>query len=326
MVLSDLLGQPLGFWLYIIGSLCALAVSLALQTMRIRRDSREATRMVHERMRTLMRMGDSADNHTTTDILERWAAPVFRTAPGKRLRDWSLRAQPEVKPSRTLVLFIALFLLGLLIGLFFHALLSGLVIALLAVGGFAYLLQRRTIAESQTFIEQLPDVFLTLATAQRAGQSLTQAITFVALQLRDPAAREFRRVADDIRSGIDLRQALERLLRRRYSTDLELGISAILIQNRIGGNLAAVLESLANTIRTRRKIDREIRIITQQVRSTTYIVGALVPGLALILSLENPGYLDPLFQPGLGLLLLLLAVTGDVIGIVWTWRIVRVSY
>jgi tight adherence protein B len=99
--------------------------------------------------------------------------------------------------------------------------------------------------------------------------------------------------------GLSTETALANLLRRVPSDDLDLMITAVNIQHEVGGNLAQILESIAHTIRERVRIKGEIRTLTAQGRISGYVITALPVGLAIFLSMINPGYMAPMFTLGL---------------------------
>ncbi|MDP9314836.1 MAG: type II secretion system F family protein, partial [Chloroflexota bacterium] len=112
-------------------------------------------------------------------------------------------------------------------------------------------------------------------------------------------ASEFRRVVQEVGLGLSTEAALANLLRRVPSDDLDLMITAINIQHEVGGNLSAILDSIAHTIRERVRIKGEIRTLTAQGRISGYVITALPVGLAIFMTLINPGFMAPIFTWGL---------------------------
>ena len=106
---------------------------------------------------------------------------------------------------------------------------------------------------------------------------------------------EFGRVIREVNLGLPFEQALENMVRRVRSDDLELMATAISIQHTVGGNLAEILDSIAYTIRERIRIEGEIRTLTAQQRLSGYVVGFLPIGLAGFLFIAAPGFMDPMF-------------------------------
>jgi tight adherence protein B len=157
-------------------------------------------------------------------------------------------------------------------------------------------LNRRKNGRLNAFNKALPDTITLIANALRAGSSFLQAIELVVRESRPPISTEFGRVIREVNLGLPFDQALENMVRRVRSDDLELMATAISIQHQVGGNLAEILDSIAYTIRERVRIKGEIRTLTAQQRLSGYVVGFLPIGLAGFLFIAAPGFMDPMFQ------------------------------
>ena len=145
------------------------------------------------------------------------------------------------------------------------------------------------------FNKQLPDTITLIANALRAGSSFLQAIELVVRESRPPISTEFGRVIREVNLGLPFEPALENMVRRVRSDDLELMATAISIQHQVGGNLAEILDSIAFTIRERVRIKGEIRTLTAQQRLSGYVVGFLPIALAGFLFVAAPGFMEPMF-------------------------------
>jgi len=156
-------------------------------------------------------------------------------------------------------------------------------------------LGRRKGGRLNAFNKQLPDTITLIANALRAGSSFLQAIELVVRESRPPVSTEFGRVIREVNLGLPFEQALENMVRRVKSDDLELMATAISIQHTVGGNLAEILDSIAYTIRERVRIKGEIRTLTAQQRLSGYVVGFLPIGLAGFIYLAAPKFFDPMF-------------------------------
>jgi tight adherence protein B len=225
-----------------------------------------------------------------------------------------------------LMLFLSLFLpalrnpLFLLIGIFIGFMLPRLWLA------------RRRNGRLGAFNKQLPDTITLIANALRAGSSFLQAIELVVRESRPPISVEFARVIREVNLGLPFEQALENMVRRVRSDDLELMATAIAIQHQVGGNLAEILDSIAYTIRERIRIKGEIRTLTAQQRLSGYVVAGLPIGLAAFLFVAAPGFMDPMFDDrvsliGLpaGVIILLLGGVMMFIGFMFIRRIVDIE-
>jgi tight adherence protein B len=173
---------------------------------------------------------------------------------------------------------------------------------LLLVGGLIgfmiprFWLGRRKSGRLNQFNKQLPDTITLIANGLRAGSSFLQAIELVVREARPPVSTEFGRVIREVNLGLAFDEALENMVRRVRSDDLELMATAISIQHNVGGNLAEILDSIAYTIRERVRIKGEIRTLTAQQRLSGYVVGFLPIGLAGFLFIAAPGFMAPMFD------------------------------
>lgn len=156
-------------------------------------------------------------------------------------------------------------------------------------------LGRRKNGRLGAFNKQLPDTITLIANALRAGSSFLQAIELVVRESRPPVSTEFGRVIREVNLGLPFDAAMENMVRRVRSDDLELMATAITIQHQVGGNLAEILDSIAYTIRERVRIKGEIRTLTAQQRLSGYVVAGLPIGLAGFLFVAAPGFMDPMF-------------------------------
>lgn len=145
------------------------------------------------------------------------------------------------------------------------------------------------------FEEQLPDTLGLWVNALRSGYSVLQAMEAIAKDSPEPTSTEFKRVVQEVQLGIDTEDALEHLLNRVDSEDLDLVITAVNIQREVGGNLAEILEVIANTIRERIKLKGEIRVLTTQGRVTGYLISFLPIILAAFLNMIQGDFMAPLF-------------------------------
>ena len=148
----------------------------------------------------------------------------------------------------------------------------------------------------RSFEAQLPDTLSLWVNALRSGYSVLQAMEAIAKDAPEPTMTEFQRVVREVQIGIDMPDALDHLLERVESEDLDLVVTAVNIQREVGGNLAEILETISGTIRERIKLKGEIRVLTSQGR----ITGALISGLPIVLALflngVSPSYMGQMFE------------------------------
>ena len=151
----------------------------------------------------------------------------------------------------------------------------------------------------KAFNNQLGDAIGMLANSLRSGYSFLQSMELVSREAPSPMAQEFRRVVQEVGLGLSTTQALDNLLKRVPSDDLDLLITAVNIQQEVGGNLAQILDTIGHTIRERVRIKGEIAVLTAQGRISGYVITGLPIALALFISVTNPSYMAPLFKFGL---------------------------
>jgi tight adherence protein B len=148
------------------------------------------------------------------------------------------------------------------------------------------------------FSEQLPDMLNLMVNGLRAGFSIMQAMEAVSKELPPPISDEFRRVVQEIQIGLPIDRALDNLLRRIPSEDLDLTITAMNVQREVGGNLAEILDTISHTIRERVRIKGEIRVLTSQVVYSGRFLSSMPVLIALALYFMNRPYMMMFFEPG----------------------------
>ena len=225
----------------------------------------------------------------------------------KHARDIA-RADLKLKPGEFMAIWAAAVLavpmIFLMLSVVFAPLGTGIALAIGAVIGFflpRMWLSRRRAGRLNAFNKQLPDTITLIANALRAGSSFLQAIEMVVRESSPPVTVEFGRVVREVNLGLAFDVALENMVRRVRSDDLELMATAITIQHQVGGNLAEILDSIAFTIRERVRIKGEIRTLTAQQRLSGYVVALMPIALMGFLFVAAPGFTKPLFEnpPGL---------------------------
>ena len=191
-------------------------------------------------------------------------------------------------------------------------------VAFFFIGLYAprFYLRRRQARRLNAFKTQLPDTITLLANSLRAGSSFLQGIELVTREARPPISDEFERVVRDMQLGLALQPALNNLVRRVASEDLELMVTAIQIQSQVGGNLATVLDAIAFTIRERIRIIGEINTLTAMQRYSGYVITLLPVGLAGILFLISPGYISAMLDKPPEMMGLPLGVVFFIIGLI----------
>ena len=256
------------------------------------------------------------------DITERVAG---KTAAGQRFArrlehaGWAIRSGEFLWLVAIAVIVLGLigFVLANVVGA-----LAGVVVGALV----PFALLSRAAARRQAAIQaQLADTLMVIASSMRAGHSFMQSLDSAAKEVDDPAAGEFGRVLTEIRLGRDTEGALDSLAERVGSQDLEWAVTAIKIQRKIGGNLAEVLETVANTIRERETLRRQVKVLSAEGRISIIVLTVLPILLAGYMMLVNPEYLKTLTTTTAGIAI---SITGGlmmVVGYLWMRKIVRLD-
>ncbi len=175
------------------------------------------------------------------------------------------------------------------------------------------------------FNEQLGDGITLISNSLKAGYSFIQAVDSVATEMPSPISDEFKKLIKELQLGSDTEKALNNLLQRVESDDLELVITAVIIQREIGGNLSEILDSISNTIRERIKLKGEIRTLTAQGRISGIVVGLLPIGLGIVMYFINPEYISTLFKNQYGLIMLGVSMVNQLIGTIIINKIVKIE-
>ena len=231
------------------------------------------------------------------------------------------RADLKMKPAEFIILWaltpFAFVFFAFIVGFIFPGFQN--VVALVVffiLGLFAprWFLRFRQRARLKKFADQLPDTITLLANSLRAGSSFLQGMELVTREARPPISEEFERVVREMQLGVALHPALNNLVRRVASEDLELMVTAIQIQSQVGGNLATVLDAIAFTIRERVRIQGEIQTLTAMQRYSGYVITLLPVGLAAVLFLISPTYIGRMLENPPEMLGLPLGVVFFIIG------------
>jgi tight adherence protein B len=252
--------------------------------------------------------------------------PGFWKKPLQALDKELLKADLPVKVEEFLALTLAAALLPaiLLMVLTGKGILAILWMLVATCIAFLFLKQEQR-KRSTAFDRQLADSLGTMANSLRAGFGFLQAIEMISQESRPPLATEFQKTLKEIRLGVTTEDALQHLCQRIASQDLELIITALLIQRQVGGNLAEVLDRISHTIKERNRIRGEIKTLTAQGRISGMVIGALPFGLGLFLMIVNPEYIGALFQHPMGLALIGAGFAAQAVGVVVIRKIVNIQ-
>jgi tight adherence protein B len=235
------------------------------------------------------------------------------------------RARLPVRPGEFVLFVISG---GLVLGAFIAAITTSVPFG--AVGflaspflGVAYL-NRRTRRRTRKFEEQFPDALTLIGSSLSAGHTFLRSIQLMCEEAEPPISEEFARVVSETQLGDPLVDALARMAERLDIRDVDWVVQAIRIQQTVGGKLADLLHTLADFIRAREEIRREIDVLTAEGKVSAYVLGGLPLFLGLFVQVSSPGYLDPMFQ-GWGPVWLGGAAASVATGMVIIFRMIKVD-
>lgn len=286
-------------WVIIIGGI----ILIALLIVGVVVSSNNERSIVEERLSQYLEDDNqkNIDKEAQKTALTDWVSKrVEKTSYGDRIARQLARADLKFKVGEYFVLILlSIFLVGLIAWFLGNrhpvSALIGMVIGGIAPGQYVKSQQKKRL---QRFNDQLPDMLNLMVNGLRAGYSTMQAMEAISKELPPPINDEFKRVVQEMQIGIPMETALENLLRRIPSEDLDFVVTAINVQREVGGNLSEILDNISFTIRERIRIKGEVRVLTAQVRTSGTVLSLIPFGLTLILWFLNPEYLLSVTQGG----------------------------
>lgn len=273
-------------------------------------------------------LGLSAQGGLRTDIEARM--PLLRRLPLSResregmQRDLE-RAGADLRVNEYLAVRLGAASLGGLAGGVFAATVFGsnplilapfVAVPVVAGWGLPWLvLERRHRKRAARIEEQMPDALLALSKSLRAGTGLMGALAYAAEETSDPLGSELRATMRDIQLGRDVGDSFSALGARVENADLDIAVTAILIQRAVGGNLSEILANVSETVRERFELRREIAVITARQRLTVIATACLPPLVALVFISINPDVGRNLFETNAGRIALAIGLGFETLGI-----------
>jgi tight adherence protein B len=285
-------------WILIIGGVILVVVLIVVVLVTSNREGA----IVEERLgQYLDEDKKNVDREAQSAVITDWVSKrVEKTTFGGRIARDLARADLKFKVGEYFVLIgVSIFLTALILWFIGnrHPISAGLgaIVGAFIPGFYVRSQQKKRL---QKFNDQLSDMLNLMVNGLRAGYSTMQAMEAISRELPSPISDEFRRVVQEMQIGIPMESALENLLRRIPSEDLDFVVTAINVQREVGGNLSEILDTISFTIRERVRIKGEIRVLTAQVRTSGSILSLLPFGLVVVLWFLNPEYLMSVTQGG----------------------------
>jgi tight adherence protein B len=235
------------------------------------------------------------------------------------------QADLPLRPAEVLfyvpVFAIMAFVIAVLLSDIFTALIVGAIVLLGPVGYVVYRRKERV----REFERQLPDTLQLLSGAMRAGFSFMQGLETVADESHGAMRRELQRVFTESRLGRSVEDALGETAVRMDSRDLEWAVLAIRIQREVGGNLASLLDTVADTMTQRERLRREVQTLTAEGRLSAILVSAFPPVFGLFLFMTRREYMKTLWSESAGIVAMCIAAGAWVIGWFWLRKLVKIE-
>lgn len=185
---------------------------------------------------------------------------------------------------------------------------------------------RTKVKRVELFSKQLGEALPIIGNSLRSGFTFQQSMENISNNMPEPLAYEFGKTMREMNYGMPFEEALLRLGKRMDNKDLDLLISAVMIQSKVGGNLAELVDIIGETIKDRVKIKRDIKTVTSSGRLSGIILGVLPIALVLLLLVINPKYLMGFFSSSLGIMMIFVAIAMEVVGFLVILKITNIKY
>jgi tight adherence protein B len=293
-------------------------------------DARQARmeRRIAEALRDTTRTTDEAIQISRDDVMANNAALnrfLSSLDFAKKLEMVIMQADSQITVSRLLGFSL---LAGVMAGLAAYTVVNGVfalgifgIAAAVPILHVVYKRRKRLLK----FNSQLPDTLDLLSRSLSVGHAFSEALNQVASEMPDPIAMEFRIAFEEQKLGLSTKVALDRLVERVPIPDLRLCVVAMHIQRETGGNLAEILERVANTIRDRFKLMEDFRTMTTSSRASAWILCGLPFGLVFLLSTINPDYMSKLLYDPRGHIVIAVAIVLQLIGMILIKKILAIK-
>ena len=293
-----------------------------------------ASRSSPEAKRVATRLEALAGEAITQASIERARRPsrmprlnalLGATSFGQRMQRFVTASAMAVSPAELIVMSVALGAFGMFLpGLLGKPPIFGGALAL----GLAVLPWWRVASRRRTRIErierQFPEALDLMGRAMRAGHAFPSAVKMVADEMADPMGRDFRILFDEMNYGVPTNEALVHLAARVPVPDVSYFVVAVMIQRESGGNLAELLDKISTIVRERLKLLGEVRTLSAEGKLSAIILTALPFGVALVVNLVNPEFMQVLWTDPMGQRMVGVAIFMMLVGIMWMRSIIRI--
>lgn len=254
----------------------------------------------------------------------------FSSTQGKGNSEKEKKKSHAKKKSKKRLDFLLFTLLSFILAFLMVIMLTGNIAISVVLGGIgaffpAWAEKYQQDKRNRLFNSQLTDALTLASNSLKAGYSFLQAMDVVSREMPYPIGEEFARAIKEANLGVPIEDALLQVTKRVRSDDLDLVMTAVLIQRQVGGNLATILDNITETIRERVKIHGQIKTLTAQGKISGLIIICLPAALGLYLYTTNPKYITTLFTHPLGLLMVGMGILSQLIGAFLIYKIVNIE-
>lgn len=283
------------------------------------------TRVVEARLHASLKPAET-DTSSRSRISENMTKRLSRMSYGEKLERQLIASDSKLSVGEFVVIRLAVALWAFVLGWFISQQpVAGLLLAVIGWIAPGMWLRSKQTRRAKAFAGQLPDMLTMLTGSLRAGYGLLYAITIIEKEMPEPIASEFGKVLKETALGYTLNDAMDHLVERVQNDDLQLIVTAIHIQNEVGGSLAEVLDTISRTIRERIQLKGQIQAMTSQQKITGSVLTGLPILLGIVLFLMNPEFMMGMFQPGWVLLMPATAIIMIIIGNVVMKQVVQID-
>ncbi|MCS7049721.1 MAG: type II secretion system F family protein [Verrucomicrobiae bacterium] len=304
--------------------------------------TRRRSAIIEERVRTYAALEEEAARSAQAETQQ--ISPIGRLLQlfvGRtyfdRIQDELAQADVPMRPSEYLLTRVVLAAVGALVGwtMFGNPTVAATILAVSGFIGPVFFVRIHQHRRRARFVRQLADALMLLTNSLRSGYSFLKGLELVAKEMSDPISKELQRTLREVNLGATIEEAMKNLGRRVNSRDLDIVISAYLVQKEVGGNLTEIMQKVAETIRERLRIQGDIKVLTAQGRLSGVFVGALPIIVGILIWMSSPDYFNVMFGPPhyviggwavpMGVVLFAAALIWQAIGAYMIWKIISIK-
>jgi tight adherence protein B len=267
-------------------------------------------------------------NNVRSDILKEtphFEQILYKSAMFRKLEQKLDHAGLEISVDRFLIFaLMGIILSAVIVYMLFYKALFALMAAICFIIVIAAVLHYRKVQRTEKITEQLPNALMMIARSLRAGHSMNSAIELVGLETPSPLGSLFKTAYDQQKLGLNITDALTGMLERVESLDLRFFVTTISINSDLGGNLSETLDKLAETIRQRFQIRRQVKVYTAQGRLSGYVLACLPIFMFFAIYILNPPYVMLLITEKKGNYMLITAAAMQIVGSLVIRKIINI--